>query len=131
MSIFGGDIVWVNGPFPCGHWPDIEIFRQGLKHVLEERERVEADDGYRGEDPLNVKVPASMCHPQEEQILLQRTVVRRRHETMNNRLKQFKILDGCFRHDIKHHGMCFHAVVVLTQLSIENGHPLFEIDDYY
>ena len=34
ISIQDGDIVWVNGPFACGLWPDIKIFWQNLKHAL-------------------------------------------------------------------------------------------------
>ena len=59
LCILTGDIVWVIGPFPCGDRPDIEIFRFALKPMLGDCERVEADDGYVGEDPLNIKVPGS------------------------------------------------------------------------
>ena len=49
LSIQTGDIVWINGPFPAGAWPDINIFRHGLKWMLKEAgERCEADKGYRG-----------------------------------------------------------------------------------
>ena len=47
MSIFGGDIVWVNGPFKGGE-SNISIFRKDLKAILFKDERVEADKGYRG-----------------------------------------------------------------------------------
>ena len=39
-----------------------------------------------------------------------------------------------FRHDIIHHGDCFRAVAVLTQLEIDNGARLFDVaytDDYF
>ena len=47
VSIQRGDIVWVNGPFP-GKWHDMTIFCRDMKGMLDEGERVEADDGYRG-----------------------------------------------------------------------------------
>ena len=47
ISIFGGDIVWVNGPFKGGE-SDITIFRNDLKNMLSEGEKVEADKGYAG-----------------------------------------------------------------------------------
>jgi hypothetical protein len=56
ISIRSGDAVWIHGPFPCGHWPDIKIFRDALINGLDEREKVEADKGYRGE-PESVSVP--------------------------------------------------------------------------
>jgi hypothetical protein len=49
VSILNGDIVWVHGPFLCGKWPDIAIFRHAMIHFLDDGERVEADLGYRGE----------------------------------------------------------------------------------
>ena len=58
LSILKGDIVWINGPFPAGLYPDINIFRENLKGALDEDERVVADDGYIGEAPGYVKCPA-------------------------------------------------------------------------
>ena len=55
LAILMGDIVWVMGPFPCGDWPNIEIFHFALKHKLGENEHVEANDGYVGKDPSNPK----------------------------------------------------------------------------
>ena len=49
VCIQTGDVVWINGPFPCGKWPDLKIFQLRLKHMLGPEEKVEADDGYRGE----------------------------------------------------------------------------------
>jgi hypothetical protein len=130
VCILTGWIVWVMGPFPCGDWPDVSIFRFALKHMLEENERVEADDGYLGEDPLHAKVPKSMVHGHDEKMLVVRTHVRQRHETANKRIKQFACVATKFRHDISFHGSCFRACTVLTQLAIENGKPLFGVDHY-
>jgi uncharacterized protein YpmB len=33
-----------------------------------------------------------------------------------------------FRHDLEKHSECFRAVVVLTQLSIEHGSPLYSVE---
>jgi hypothetical protein len=49
VDILAENIVWVNEPFAAGKYTDIDIFRLGLVHWLEEFERVEADDGYIGE----------------------------------------------------------------------------------
>ena len=32
-----------------------------------------------------------------------------------------------FRHGVDLHCNCMYAIAVLTQLSIENGHPLFNV----
>ena len=57
MDILARNIVWINGPYAAGKYPDIEIFRIGLAHFLDKFERVEADDGYIGEAPQKVKCP--------------------------------------------------------------------------
>ena len=75
--------VWVVAPFPCGDWPDISIFQFGLKHMLEDGERVEADDGYVGEDPNNVKAASSAVHNQDDKQLYVLSRVHHCHETVN------------------------------------------------
>ena len=55
LGILSGEIKWLNGPYPCKDWPDINIFRDGLMKELELGERVEADDGYVGERPYLTK----------------------------------------------------------------------------
>ena len=94
---------------------------------------MEADDGYVGGDPVNVKVPGSMVHDQDPQMLRVRGRVRCRHENVNKLVKQFKVVgkSTIFRHDLAFHGACFTACTVLTQLQIKNGHPLYDIGDYY
>ena len=47
ISIATGHIVWVNGPFCCGRWPDIKIAKKHLVKRLDRHERVIADSGYR------------------------------------------------------------------------------------
>ena len=32
VDILAGNIVWVNGPYAAGKYPDIEIFCSGLAH---------------------------------------------------------------------------------------------------
>lgn len=130
VCIITGEIVWVMGPLPCGDWPDVEVFRFAIKHMLGPFERVEADDGFIGEDPEKAKVPASMVHDQDDRVLRVRSIVRRRHETVNKRIKQFRSVKNVFEHDLTLHAYFFRACVVLTQLSIKNGEPLFSVDDY-
>jgi hypothetical protein len=48
ISIRGGNIVHIHGPFPA-KCPDIEIFRDCLMHKMRPGEFAEADKGYRGQ----------------------------------------------------------------------------------
>lgn len=126
LCIKTGDIVWVNGPFAPGLYNDWQIFQEALQSHLGECERVEADDGYVGGAPQHVKCPKSFANPKETEEMQKR--VRARHETVNKRFKQWGILEQQFRNDLSKHSDVFHAIAVITQLSIENGEPLFSVD---
>lgn len=124
-----GDIAWLHGPFPCGKHNDCTIFKKSLATFLEEFERVEADDGYRAADPAKCKSKSgfSMRNASDE-LKDMKNRVRARQETANKRIKQFASISGIFRHDLKNHSNFVFAAVVLTQLSIEIGQPLFQVD---
>jgi hypothetical protein len=62
VSILNGDIVWINGPFVCGLFNDLAIFHIGLKQQLSDKECVEEDDGYSGDDPSHVKTRSGVYH---------------------------------------------------------------------
>ena len=129
IGIMTGEVKWINGPFPCGKYQDVTIFRESLVSFLDDFERVEADDGYEGESPFRCKIPkAVLTRPSEADALQKR--VQGRHETINARLKAFAILRKRYRHDVTQHGWVFRAVVVLAQLSIKNGDPLFSTTNY-
>lgn len=125
VCIRSGNIVWLHGPFPCGEWPDIKIFRHALIDQLSEGERVEADDGYVGESPRHIKIPDALDSKEKNRM---RATVRMRHETVNRRFKQFGALKQTFRHDLIFQSAFVRAVVVITQLAFQNGEPVFDVD---
>ena len=49
IDIIEGNLVRIEGPYPAGKYPDITIFRLGIKHDLDPNERVLADKGYVGD----------------------------------------------------------------------------------
>jgi hypothetical protein len=126
VAIVSGELVWINGPYEPGIWNDLAIFRNALLTELEEGERVEADDGYRGDSPRYVKCPASIGN--HEEMNTSAAFVRRRHETINKRFKQWGILKQVYRGDLSKHGTAFRVCAIITQLAIENGEPLFQVD---
>ena len=136
LCIKSGKIVWVIGPYECGSWPDINIFRNALRSELDDGERVEADDGYVGDAPQHVKCPKSISNRSATELM--QSLVRRRQEHVNKRFKQWGILKQLYRHDITKHGDVFMAIVAITELIIENGEPLMDVeyedpylDDHY
>ena len=47
MAIQSGHVVWINGPFPCGDWPDVRIARDALHGLLKPWEMYVSDGGYK------------------------------------------------------------------------------------
>ena len=126
VCILSGVLVWINGPYEPGIWNDISIFRHALLTELDDGERVEADNGYRGELPMYVKCPKSIAN--HAAIEAAAAFVRRQQKMINKRFKQWGILKQVFRGDITQHGQVFRVCAIVTQLAIENGEPLFQVD---
>jgi hypothetical protein len=120
LNIMTGQIVWIHGPFPCGEWPDLNIFGVGLKALLTKGEKVIADLGYAAE-------PNHIIPPTGDMSSIAARV-RGRHEHVNKRFKQFQILHRCFHHKVDKHQPVFCAVAVITEVCLENGEPLYQID---
>lgn len=96
-------------------------------NFLDENERMEGDDGFIGESPKYVKCPKSFVNEQAREEMERKVLSR--HEHVNKRLKQW----GCLRHPFRHHNfdkhaIAFRACAVLTQLSLELGEPLWEVE---
>ena len=116
VGVGNGWIVWAHGPFACGAFNDLSIFRLGLKQAMNEGELIIADAGYI--DPV-------CSHPNQTDGTIDFSYVRARHEALNKRLKQFAILGSRFRHDLGLHSTCFFAVLNLVQLGIQRGEVIF------
>ncbi len=54
--------------------------------------------------------------------------VRGHHEMLNEQLKYWGILSQIFCHNITMHCDVFRACAVVTQLTIKNGEPLFDVE---
>jgi hypothetical protein len=83
--------------------------------------KVIADKGYRGE---NEKISIPNSHDSLEVKDFKKRA-RARHETINKRLKDFKILSERYRHGVDTHDVAFDAVCVLVQNDLKYS-PLFE-----
>ena len=123
VSIKGGDIVWVSGPWPASI-SDKEIFKQHLAKHLGENERAEMDNGYSNTE--KAVVPAAgetFLHKKGK------SQARGRQEIHNGRFKCFHSLQETFREpDPETHCLVFNAVAILTQLSKDHGEQLFEVN---
>ena len=122
VCIQTGLIVWINGPFMCGSWPDINIFRVGLKHRLAAGEMVVADKGYRGD--RKTRTPAHRVSETDTRAMKKALS---RHETVNKRIKQFNILTQKFRHPLRKHKDAFYACCLCTQVMFLRGEGPYKV----
>ncbi len=118
LCIRTGHIVWAHGGYPCGLYTDLVLAREAFILNLKKDEKAMADKVYK--DPLSFILPT----PQNKGL---HGVIMARHEHVNGRIKQFEILNQRFRNQLEKHPIVFHAVVNVTQLMLENGHPLFSV----
>jgi hypothetical protein len=109
LSILGGDLVWIQGPYPAGKYNDIKIFNKVLHQFLDPGEQVEADEGYV-RYPNKIKCPQNVGNPAEKWAMQGR--VRACHEMLNGWLKNWGILSQVYPHDIMRHGEVFRACAV-------------------
>ena len=123
VCIKTGWIVWVNGPFPAGAWPDREIARSGINRQLENNECYVGDGGYYDGGQW-AETPTGHNNAEQKMYALARA----RHETVNSRFKCFGCLSNIYRHPLYRHGTMFHAIANITQLTIMVEQPLFQVN---
>ena len=116
VCIQTGEIVWINGPFKCGPWPDINICRLKAEKALARGEMVVADKGHRGDQTVRTKHSAVS---KTDRRAIKKSLTR--HENVNADLKNFGVLSQQFRHPIHKHGICFGVVAMCVQLGYARG----------
>lgn len=129
-SILSSDIVWISGPYPGG-FTALLVFHERLRDKLKKvGESAEADDRYKRDNRLGggpyVECPATWSG--DPQCLKER--VQMRNATINEKLKDFGVLNQTFRHDVDKNGCCFRAVVLIVQLAKEGGEALIDTSGY-
>jgi hypothetical protein len=124
ISIQTGWVVWKNGPFPCGLFPDQKIVKRDLVHHLRPGEMFIADRGYR-DGRVNADTPTGYNNPCQRM----KAIVRARHESFNSRVKKYKILSTVYRNRRETHHIAFHAICNMLQIEIEQGYTLYSV--YY
>ncbi len=125
VSILGGDLIWIQGPYPAGAFNNVKIFNKVLCHFLQTGECVEANNGYMGAAD-KIKCPDNPCNPVANKE--KRSRVCSCHETINGCFKTWGILSEVYHHNITRHGEVFWVVAIIMQPAIENGSPLFQVE---
>ena len=123
ICIQTGWIVWVNGPYPAGQWPDLSISRDGLNQALKDGELFVADGGYR--DSHGWSTTPSGYNTRQSYMY---AVARARHETVNRYFKVFGAFKNRWRHHRKKHGTAFYAAANIVQARIQLEPSIFQVD---
>ena len=110
-----GWIVWTNGPYPCGAWPDLNIARDWLIDELEDTEMVLADGGYN--DGYQYFVTPTGRKDYIDKMMAD---ARARHESVNKLFKDYAVLRNKYRGQLIFHRLVFGAVANIVQMRIEN-----------
>lgn len=118
LNIRTGGLIWAHGGYPCGIYPDLKLAREAFVLSVNPGELTLADKGYNDAQFFILKTANNYR---------EHGTIMARHETVNKRMKQFKILKHIYRNALHKHPLVFHAVANLTQLMITNGHPLFSV----
>ena len=112
--------MWVNGGYASGEYNNLEIFCDSLMHMLDQYERVEADDGYVGKHPQKIQCPKGFV----TKFMPQR--VWNRQELVNETFKTWGCLKKVWRRHIPDHLDTFHAIAIIIQIQIDYGNRLFK-----
>ncbi len=123
VDILTGNQVWGKGPYPAGAWNNIIFFNSVLLHCL--KPGVKANNGYVGHTN-KIKCPDNNCNLTEN--LGMQSAARSHHETLNGHLKNWGILEKVYHHDITVHRTVSYACAVITQVTIANREPLFDVE---
>ena len=122
ICIQTGWIVWVNGPYPAGQWPDLAISRDGLNQSLGRKEMFIADGGYRDKHGWS-KTPSG----HHTRLGRMEAVARAWHECVNRYFKVFGAFDRRWRQHRKKHGVAFMAAANIVQARIQLEPTVFQV----
>ena len=123
VSIRGGDIVWVSGPWPAGIHDSV-VFQALLSHHLDVNEKAECDNGYRNlEKAATPGMGKTHSHKREK------SQARGRQENFNGRFKVFNPLSERFRKNDPHkHYLVFNSIAILVQLGQDHGERMYAVE---
>ena len=114
ICIQTGWIVWVNGPYPAGQWPDLAISRDCLNQSLGRKEKFLADGGHRDKHGWSNR--SNGCNARQQ---CMEAVAGAWHECVNGHFKVFGVFDRNWRQHRKKHGVAFMAAANIVQARIQ------------
>lgn len=125
IDCYESKIVWISGPHRGGKH-DRTIFAEGLRDKIPEGKVVISDRVYtdkKRNDNADLALP---CIGDSQELFNFKARAKARHESLNGRLKDFRILFDTYHHPHGNHVFAFEAVAVLVQYAMDHGHPIFD-----
>lgn len=127
-EIYFSQIVHISGPHKAGKNDKTKFKRKdGYRDKMSRGpfKLAVADRGYIDKDCMPfLCIPNSLDSPE---LAAFKSRARCRHETLNGRFNNFKILQDKFRHGMDRHKIAFEAVCVIVQYQMDHGAPLFKM----
>jgi hypothetical protein len=114
-------IVWWNGGNAAGENPDLVLARSSFVYGLQAGEKAAADKGYN--DGFEYfYTPYLNPFSEEHRIFNWRhKKMMARHEMVNKRMKEFKVLRSWRHFDDAKHRLCFGAIINIIQLQLDES----------
>ena len=112
----------MNGPFEASYNDKTIAKTQGLQEMVPDGKLIIGDKGYTSLDFITTR---NSLDCRAVKAFKKRALAR--HETFNKRLKDFKCLAERFRHGEEKFKFAFEACVVMTQINMDLGAPLFDM----
>ena len=129
LMVYEPKIAKIAGPIRCGKG-DKDVFKDegAEKNLAATPGKLGiADRGYKMKPEEDSGI---LCLPGDREpghLSNFKSRARCRHETLNGRLVNFKILQDKFRHGEDRHKIAFEAVAVIVQYQMDNGAPIFDV----
>lgn len=120
LSYVSGILSLVNGPFRCGEYPDLNIFKSKLLSFLQGGESIFFDNGY-----IHVLFIMPNTVPTEKHS--EHAKIRTSHETVNEQIKNFNAVPHILRHHRSANCFVFHVVARLKEMIISSGDNQYSI----
>ncbi|KAJ3008516.1 UNVERIFIED_CONTAM: hypothetical protein HDU68_003052, partial [Siphonaria sp. JEL0065] len=113
-AIGSSRIVHVSSGTPCGLFNDLSQVQRTLLCELELEEKVAADRGYLGDERVLTKLKGTS--PEIKKHNKNWNLMGARHETVNKRMKDFRILAGLYRGRREEIVVIFCAIAQITNI---------------
>ncbi|KAJ3329049.1 hypothetical protein HDU76_008741, partial [Blyttiomyces sp. JEL0837] len=119
-------IVCLTGGVPCGAWPDLKLAQATILKDLPKGEMAAADKGFRGDPRVMTYIDGATTDAEKRHNQNIKNM-KARHDTVNKRLKDFRILQDMSRTSIERYRMFVLAVAQVVNIKIQRE-PLFSFE---